>query len=309
MSDNNQTLVTGGIYAFAAACVFGVVSAVAAAETYCNPIAPPDYPRGVECTLLRLQSAGRAENEGGQTASAQRLMSFNVRHCTGVDDRLDIARTAERIRAEAPDFVGLQEIDRGTERVHGVDEAAELARLTGLKATFAKAIPYRGGEYGVAILSKTEPIAVSRTPLPGKEPRVLLFCEFGDCVFGTTHLAVDSEAARAGSVAVIRAAVASFVAKGKPVFLCGDWNSLPDSEVLNGIGEFMTVISDTSKRTFHGHPKAGPDKRPADLSRYCIDYIAVDSAHAGRVRAEDSRVIEDRITSDHAPIAVSVRLH
>ena len=81
--------------------------------------------------------------------SSLKIMSFNVRHCEGMDGRIDVARTAARIRAENPDFACLQEIDRRTTRTQGIDQPYELGRLTGLHATFAKAIPYRGGEYGL----------------------------------------------------------------------------------------------------------------------------------------------------------------
>ena len=241
----------------------------------------------------------------GRTAPEIRLMSYNVRHCQGLDGRLDVERTARRIASERPDFVGLQEIDCKTQRVKGIDESEELARLTGMTATFARAIPYEGGEYGVAILSRTAPLAVDRTPLPGREPRVLLLCEFEGCVFGTTHLAVDSEITRTKSVEIVRDRIRAF-SKGKPTFLTGDWNSLPESDVLKGLGSDLTVLSDTMCQTFHGCKEKGPDKQPVDKSRFCIDYIAVDSAHAKEQLVADAYVVEDRFTSDHAPIMVAV---
>ena len=201
-----------------------------------------------------------------------------------------------------------QEIDRCTERVHGMDQPEELARLTGMHSTFAKAIPYKGGEYGVMLLSRNKPLSVAKIPLPGREPRVLLMCEFEDCVVCTTHLAVDSQKARSDSVAIIRKAIASFSSgKDKPVFISGDWNSLPDSDVLKELEKFLTVVSDIGGRTFHGSSGAGPrdlnGKRPES---YCIDYIAVDSAHALQFKASDARVVEERKASDHAPIVVTV---
>ena len=235
-------------------------------------------------------------------------MSYNVRHCAGIDGKLDVFRIASIIKAENPDYVGLQEIDRRTKRVHGADEPAELARFTGLYATFAKAIPYGGGEYGVMLLSRTKPIMVEKVPLPGKEPRVLLMCEFDDCVVCTTHLAVDSQKARVDSVVLIRDAITRFSAgKDKPVFISGDWNAQPDSDVLKELGKFLTVISDTGGRTFHGLSAAGP-KELSGMMRgsYCIDYIAVDSAHAAKYKVSDARTVEERKASDHAPIVVTV---
>ena len=61
-------------------------------------------------------------------AAEMKLMSFNVCHCSGMDGKIDIARTAARIRAEDPDFACLQELDWYTARSGVVDQPAELAR-------------------------------------------------------------------------------------------------------------------------------------------------------------------------------------
>ena len=105
------------------------------------------------------------------------IMSFNVRHCRGSDKKLDVPRTAAVIAAAKPRFAALQEIDFKAKRSERIDEPAELARLTGMKATFGKTIDLQGGEYGVMLLSAEEPISVTKVPLPGKEPRLLLLAE------------------------------------------------------------------------------------------------------------------------------------
>ena len=250
--------------------------------------------------LLALLCASVAD--AGQ---ALKIMSFNVRHCEGMDKKLDIARTAAAIRAESPDFACLQELDWRTARVNGVDEPAELARLTGMHATFAKAIFYAGGQYGVMMLSRQKPLGVRQLPLPGKEPRVLLLCEFSDCWVGTTHLSVAGEKERLDSIAQMRAAVGT-AAQAKPVFLTGDWNSTPESKVLKGLGEFLTILSDTRCQTFHGCQLDGPDGQPLDMSSFCIDYVTVDSAHASAFKVLDAHVVGDRMTSDHAPVVVAL---
>ena len=224
------------------------------------------------------------------------IMSFNVRHCVGSDRKLDVPRTAAVIAAAKPRFAALQEIDFKAKRSERIDEPAELARLTGMKATFGKTIDLQGGEYGVMLLSEEAPLSVERVPLPGKEPRLLLLAEFDDCVVGSTHLSVATEKERMDSVGVIRDAVARY---RKPVFVCGDWNARPDSPVLQELGKFLTVLSPTDLNTFHGTaPKLLSDPK------ICIDYIAVDSAHAGSFRVLDKGVVQDTVTSDHKPIFV-----
>ena len=136
-------------------------------------------------------------------------------------------------------------------------------------------------------------------PLPGKEPRLLLLAEFDDCVVGSTHLSVANEKERMDSVGLIRDAVAKF---SKPVFVCGDWNARPDSPVLKELGKFLAVLSPSDQNTFHGTaPKLLTDPK------ICIDYIAVDKAHAESFRVLESAVVPDTVSSDHKPIFVRLR--
>jgi len=213
------------------------------------------------------------------------------------------AATAAVIAKERARFVGVQEMDENTERVKGVDQPKELGRLTCMHAEFAKAIPLPGGAYGVATLSSEKPLSVKRIPLPGREPRVLLLAEFADCFFGTMHLDLE-QAKRLESIPIVREAVRQAAAT-KPVFLCGDWNALPQSETMKQLGGFMKVISTIKTPTFHSRSKNPLEK--VNLGGV-IDFIAVDAGHAASVKVLDSRVTEERWVSDHAPISVTVQL-
>ena len=228
------------------------------------------------------------------------LMSFNILHCAGMDGKLDIERTAAAIKRENPRFAGLCEVDWNTVRTGKVDQPRELARLTGMHATFGPAINLQGGKYGVAMLSRDKPLSSRQIPLPGKEPRTLLLVEFPDCTVGVTHLSVSAAAERVESVALIREAIGP--KPEKPVFIMGDWNARPQSDVLTAMRKFLTVISDETGRTFHGRPVKGPEKE----QEFCIDYIAVDSAHAPGWKVVERKTIADEITSDHKPIVVTV---
>ena len=241
--------------------------------------------------------AGCCSCTAQEKPAAMTLMSYNVMHCEGADKKIDIARTASVIVREKPRFVGVQELDfKAAKRSGGVDQPAELGRLAGMHATFAQAIPYQGGGYGVAVLSCEKPLSVFKAPLPGMEPRVLLLCEFEDCWFGTTHLSLQ-ETNRLAAVEIVRKAVAERAAK-KPVYLTGDWNATPESKTLAGIRSFMTILSDTKDRTFHNFD---PNARP-----YCIDYVAVDSESAKRLAVKETHVVPDVTTSDHSPIVATV---
>ena len=94
----------------------------------------------VAAAICMTSSPSFAAESGAGTL---RLLSYNVRHCSGKEDLIHYSQTAAAIQRETPDFVGLQEIDVGTKRSKGVDQGAELSRLTGMHVTFAKAIDYK----------------------------------------------------------------------------------------------------------------------------------------------------------------------
>src|ERR1043166_5454579 len=92
-------------------------------------------------------------------AKTIRGMTYNIHVGVGMDKKLDLPRIAKVINDQHPDLVGLQEVDRGVERTQRIDEIAELARLTKMDYAFAFNLKYQGGQYGVAILSKSPILA------------------------------------------------------------------------------------------------------------------------------------------------------
>lgn len=123
------------------------------------------------------------------------LMSFgNVKNGTGMDGRRDYDRTpgnrGGKTRCRGPSGAG----PGGQSWSGGRDTLQELAARTTLTGTYAKAIDYSGGSYGVGILSREKPLSVKRIPLPGREEaRVLLMAEFRDYWFCVTHLSLTRE--------------------------------------------------------------------------------------------------------------------
>ena len=209
-----------------------------------------------------------------------RIMSYNVRHCAGMDLVVDYDRTATVIAQQQPDVIALQELDSMTGRSGHQDQLDELALRTGYHPVFGAAIEFDGGQYGVGILSHETPVSTKRIPLPGEEPRVLLVVELEDYVIACTHLdlpLIVEEAER----------------WEKPFILAGDWNDEPGSELLEAMTQHFTVLS-------------GNDATyPADEPTACIDYVA---AFNGRAEAIGSHVIDEPEASDHRPLVVWVRL-
>ncbi|MHC4824908.1 MAG: endonuclease/exonuclease/phosphatase family protein [Planctomycetota bacterium] len=101
--------------------------------------------------------------------------TYNIHHGEGTDGVFDLERIADVILASGADLVALQEVDVGTKRASGVDQAQALADLTGMEVRFGEAIPYSGGSYGEALLSRWPILETVRMPLPaspGHELRV-----------------------------------------------------------------------------------------------------------------------------------------
>jgi len=84
-------------------------------------------------------------------AGELRLVSYNIHHGQGLDGKLDLVRIARVIKKHQPDFVALQEVDNKASRSGKVDQAAELAKLLGMKHVLGKCINLGGGGYGNAI--------------------------------------------------------------------------------------------------------------------------------------------------------------
>ncbi len=223
-------------------------------------------------------------------------MTYNIRHGSGMDNRWNPARPADVARKFTPDVLCLQEVDRHTARSFGADEPAILAHFLEPLGhwSFVKSIDYQGGEYGNALLSREKPLAVVRCPLPGvKEGRSVIACEFGAYAVATLHASLHDET-RLQSVDTLARLARTF---GKPLVITGDWNARPDSPFLDAMRRTFTIVSPTDSGTC-----------PADNPRACIDYVAVDTAHADDVRVMEAFVVDEPLASDHRPVVVRIEI-
>src|SRR5215510_13900586 len=82
-----------------------------------------------------------------QLPSEIRVLTYNIHHGEGTDGKVDLPRIANVIKSVSPDIIALQEVDQGTARAGGIDQPAELARLTGMEVVFGRNIDYQGGGF------------------------------------------------------------------------------------------------------------------------------------------------------------------
>jgi endonuclease/exonuclease/phosphatase family metal-dependent hydrolase len=226
-----------------------------------------------------------------------KVMTYNIQgHAASRRDD-HIPKIAETIAGNAPDLVGLQEVHCRTKQSSMIDQAHQLAELTGYRLYFGRSCRMDGGDYGNAVLTRG-PIAQSHVhPLPGAgEPRSLLQAaiQFGstEMTFFVTHLAAWGRLLRSARLRQI-AEIGDITTHGPfPHVLVGDFNVPPPAEeirVLMSHGH-LHICGDTTEPTF-------------PMTRQRLDYIFCDA----RWDFVSSEVIK-RGPSDHWPLVVRLRL-
>lgn len=241
--------------------------------------------------LLVILMLGSCSGEQQQ----YRVLSYNVKCGRGMDNKLDYDRTAQVIADIDPDVVALQELDSMTQRSGQTITGEELARRVGMHFSFAKAIDYGGGGYGVGVLSKEQPIMKEIYPLPGcDEPRALLLLEFERYYLLATHFSLHQQD-RVESVDKILSILEEL--KDKPAILCGDLNAEPDNEVIAELNAKSILLSDTTINTF-----------PADTPDRVLDYIYGYNANTPKTSFEvlNAQVVAEPMASDHRPAYVDI---
>jgi len=229
-----------------------------------------------------------------------RIAAYNVKHGLGMDGRVDLERVADVLRPLAADVITLQEIDRGVERTGGVDQAARLGALLGMRAFFGDFMPYQGGEYGMAVLTRLPVLGVTNLRLPdGEEPRTALEVRValgarGDpvSVVGIHFYRTPEERlAQADSVS------AYFADADHPVVLAGDFNSQRGDRILRSLVDADWLVLDK---------EGDVDTFPSDVPEREIDFVMLRPAETFEVVAH--RVIPEALASDHRPLLAVLRI-
>ena len=220
-------------------------------------------------------------------------MTYNIRNAKGMDGVCNFQRIANVISNEAPDVVAIQELDSMTTRSGQKFVLNEIAERTQMHASYAPAISFQGGKYGIGILSRKKPLDIHSYPLPGREEaRMLMVAEFEDYFFACTHLSLTEED-RLASLDIIKKSVGK---SDKPYFLAGDLNDTPDSKFIKALQQDFQVLTNLKKPTF-----------PATEPTETIDYIAAWKHRSNNFANLSAQVHEEPLASDHRPLTVQLR--
>ncbi len=233
-----------------------------------------------------------------------KVLSYNIHHANPPSrpGLIDLDAIARVINEQQPDFVALQEVDVHTGRSgKDVHEGEVLAAKTGMHSFFAKGIPYDGGEYGIAVLSRfpvKEGHAYALPSVPGvkAEPRALCTVTVTlpggrQIMMASTHL--DVTKSDSNRVLQTKEIVRILGNAGMPVILAGDMNAKEGSMAIN-------ILDSSFTRTCRDCPFTIPVETP----KRAIDFIMYMPAKAFRV--VQHQVIPERYASDHLPVRATL---
>ena len=230
-------------------------------------------------------------------ADTLRILAYNIHHGAGMDELLDLERIAALIRQVDPDLVALQEIDSVTERTNAVDQAAELGRLIGLESVFGRFMPFQGGAYGMALLSRWPIVESNNLRLPdGEEPRTALSAKVTSPKTGRSLRFVGIHFYRTDEERLAQAMQLEELLRGEqvPTILAGDFNSTPGSTVMEHLAMSWKILEKGDDHfTF---PSYEPERE--------IDFVLLKPAE--RFEVIGQRLIDEPIASDHRPLVVDL---
>jgi len=253
---------------------------------------PLTYARQKSTTLEGVELPSFSGEEGGKLFRT-RAMTYNVRNCKGTDGVIDYKRVADVISEHNVEVVALQELDSMTTRYPGQDVLKNLADYTGMHSTFGAAISYKGGKYGVGVLSKEKPISYYCVPLPcSSEPRVLLVVEFENYYFCSTHFSLYAEY-REQAVDII---VAEATKLDKPVIIAGDLNATRSEAEMVRLSRYFHIFEKFDS----------PNTYPSSEPKTEIDYICLYKGRMAEAAVMQHFVPVVPTFSDHRPVVIDM---
>lgn len=230
-----------------------------------------------------------------------RVLTYNIYHGESTNGKIDMDLFGQIIKELNPDLVALQEVDKRTSRVNGVDITAELSERTGLKGYFCKHRNFQGGEYGNAILSRF-PVDTIYMQTGYRTSNIGVTIPYAKVeidkdtyiYFNSSHLSTDLEIRKMHTKQLVDYYTNS-LAKA-PLLICGDLNAEPDSEEMEVILEEFSMADTSLSNTFS--TRTGMREK--------IDYILYPSASNWEVI--ETKVICRGDASDHCALFAVLKI-
>ena len=243
--------------------------------------------------------SGSLPGPAAQPVDTLRVLTYNIHHGEGMDGVVDLERIAAFIKGFDPDMVTLQEVDSVVDRTGDVDQAEVLADLTGMSAAFGRFMPYQGGAYGMAVLSRWPILEASNLRLTdGTEPRTALAVRVRGPGAGQELVVVGIHFYETAAQRLAQARDLEGILEGEesPTMLSGDFNSTPDSEVMGYLGARWQVLDKGVDRlTFSSFDPVRE-----------IDFVLVRPRDHFLIR--EHRVLDEPVLSDHRALLTEVIL-
>lgn len=232
-----------------------------------------------------------------------KIMTFNTQHCLNyIERKIDFDIMAEAIKKCGADIVGLNEMRDESDHEEYDAQAAILAELTGIKYHyFAKAIEFGENDpYGNALLSKYPIISAETISVPDPDPKGRVEGGYYEtrCLLkarlegGITVLVIHFGLNPDEHINAVKTVLENL--EDEKCILMGDFNVLPDSEVLKPIRERMKDTAECFAEPLFSFPSDKPDRK--------IDYVFV-SPDIEVVSADIPAIV----ASDHRPHTAEIK--
>ena len=281
-------------------------------------LTPMDLRHGVFRFLKRpmLQEPKKASGifvpaKAAAASETVRIMTYNVHGCIGMDGKISPERIARVIGRHQPDIVALQELDMQRKRTGGIDQPHVIAKQLEMMYHFHPSIQVEEEHYGNAVLSRYPMELIRAGRLPGRiknsmmEPRGAVWTAInvaGQWIhFFNTHLGLFPQERILQAKSLLGSEWLAHPACAGPVVLCGDFNALPNSQLVRQIKKILCDAQ--AKLKDH-------DPRPTWFSRYPmgrIDHVFI-SPGIEVTHVEVSGTDLDKLASDHLPLIVDLKI-
>jgi endonuclease/exonuclease/phosphatase family metal-dependent hydrolase len=274
--------------------IFGVYTVRTGRCRLERPPVPPQERDSVRDAGGRVRHFPR---RGPAAAAAPSLlvMTYNIEGHAVLWRPTHLEQIAAVIRKYSPDIVGLQEVHRHTWQSRFRDQAAELARLTGMHIIFGKSFGKKE-QFGNAVLTRGRILSSRIHELPSiGEPRTVLETDVeigsNDLTFFVTHLTTWGRIRRGTRGEQIHCFTELTRRSQLPFLLVGDFNTTPEAPEIRELlaSNQMKACGVMSDPTYR-------------FTRQHIDYVFAD--YGWDVRSV--RILHEG-PSDHYPVLAELR--